>query len=211
LIESKTGIMNKIIFIANKEIHFTSKTLRFNSTHKNVLKINVENRNQLPLIFDFFIRSKSYTHLLMIGDSDKLFKMFYSSFPVVEAAGGAILNNINKLLFIYRLNKWDLPKGKIEFKEKKKAAAIRECEEECGISDLKILRQLNESYHMYENNGQWVLKKTYWYLMKSDFSGKLKPQFEEGIVKAAWIDKKKLKPILKNTYPTIKFLLKELY
>ncbi|MFN5182336.1 MAG: NUDIX hydrolase [Bacteroidota bacterium] len=201
--------MNNIIFIGNKEIHFSSKSLKVNSTHKNVLKVSVENRNQPGLIFDFFIRSKTYSHLFLDGDLNKVFKMFCSSFPIVEAAGGLIMNPKGQILFIYRLNKWDLPKGKIEFKEKKRNAAIRECEEECGIKGIKIIRQLNESYHMYEINGQWVLKKTYWYLMQSDFIGRLIPQHEEGIEKTEWVNKKDLKSVLSNTYPAIKVVLKE--
>ncbi|MBL6868637.1 MAG: NUDIX domain-containing protein, partial [Flavobacteriales bacterium] len=29
-------------------------------------------------------------------------------------AGGLVINNNNKVLFIYRKNKWDLPKGKLD-------------------------------------------------------------------------------------------------
>ena len=33
-------------------------------------------------------------------------------FKVVKAAGGVIENENKQILFIYRLKKWDLPKGK---------------------------------------------------------------------------------------------------
>jgi len=44
------------------------------------------------------------------------------------------------MLFIYRFNKWDLPKGKLDNGESVSECAIREVEEECGIANLKIVR-----------------------------------------------------------------------
>ena len=48
------------------------------------------------------------------------------------------------MLFIYRFNKWDLPKGKLNKGEKKQDCAIREVEEECGICNLQIEMRLRD-------------------------------------------------------------------
>jgi ADP-ribose pyrophosphatase YjhB (NUDIX family) len=40
----------------------------------------------------------------------------------------------DKFLMIYRMKKWDLPKGKKEKKEKYKDTAVREVSEECNVS-----------------------------------------------------------------------------
>ena len=42
--------------------------------------------------------------------------------------------------------------------------------------------------------------------MSSNFRGILKPQEEEGITKAEWMDKRQVKEALENTYENIKRL-----
>ena len=48
-----------------------------------------------------------------------------------------------------------------------------------------------------------MLKKTNWYSMTVKGEPKLIPQKEEGITKAVWLSELELKPVLKNTYPSI--------
>ncbi len=78
-----------------------------------------------------------------------MWKSFKSLFHIVEAAGGLVANKEDKILFIHRLGKWDLPKGKLEKGEGVKEAAVREVEEETGITDLELLDFLQETYHIY--------------------------------------------------------------
>ena len=56
------------------------------------------------------------------------------SITLIEAAGGLVINRKGEYLFIYRNDKWDLPKGKLEKGERKRQGAVREVEEECGIT-----------------------------------------------------------------------------
>jgi len=107
---------------------------------------------------------------------------------------------------IFRNGKWDLPKGKLEVGENIEQCAIREVEEECGISGLKIMKQLQETYHTYGINEQKILKRTYWFEMKTDFKGGLLPQTEEGITKVDWVDKQDIVEKLENSYGNIKEL-----
>ena len=44
----------------------------------------------------------------------EIWKEFSSMMKMIEAAGGIVINKDEKILFIYRLGKWDLPKGKLE-------------------------------------------------------------------------------------------------
>jgi 8-oxo-dGTP pyrophosphatase MutT (NUDIX family) len=139
-----------------------------------------------------------------------LFEELKTLFKNIEAAGGLIAQNnmptgrTGKYLFIFRLGKWDLPKGKIDKGENPKQAAIRECEEECAISGLEIIKELPSTFHIYPFKERFALKTTYWFLMKSDFKGKLIPQTEENIEKAEWLDEKTIKKeVIKNTYPSI--------
>ena len=63
-------------------------------------------------------------------DLKQLWKHFKSLFKYIKAAGGVIYNDVGEILFIERLERWDLPKGKVDKGESNKEAAIREVEEE---------------------------------------------------------------------------------
>lgn len=137
-------------------------------------------------------------------DSDRLFAQFGSQFVPVEAGGGLVVSPRGEVLMIYRNGRWDLPKGKLEPGEEIAECAVREVEEECGISNLKLGKLLTRTYHLYELNGRWILKRTTWYAMKHDGDGELVPQVEEGITDIRWIAPDNLCSYVDNTYATIR-------
>ena len=132
--------------------------------------------------------------------------IFSSFYKTIKAAGGVVHNNEDKILFIFRNNYWDLPKGKIKKNEKITDAAIREVEEECGIQNVKIKKELSTTYHSYNYKNENILKEVFWFKMNSNYKGNLTPQKEEGITKVKWIEKKKINSLLKQSYPSIKDL-----
>ena len=133
---------------------------------------------------------------------------FCANYVLIEAAGGLVYNDKNQLLMIFRNGKWDLPKGKLEVGENIEQCAIREVEEECGISELLITQQLQETYHTYEINGQQTLKCTYWFEIQSSFKGNLVPQTKEGITAVVWVDEQDIAEKLENSFGNIIELLK---
>jgi 8-oxo-dGTP pyrophosphatase MutT (NUDIX family) len=133
---------------------------------------------------------------------------FCAGYKPIVAAGGLVYNNDNQLLMIFRNGKWDLPKGKLEVGENIEQCAIREVEEECGVSGLIITKQLQETYHTYEINGKKILKCTYWFTMRSSFKGNLVPQTKEGITAVVWADKEDIAEKLENSFGNIVGLLK---
>ncbi|WP_109299312.1 NUDIX hydrolase [Aquimarina sp. AU474] len=139
-------------------------------------------------------------------NEDKLIEHLYSKLPVVVAGGGKAYNAKGEILFIYRNGKWDLPKGKIEKNEHIETAAIREVEEETGVTGLEITKFLYKTYHVFRRNGEYRLKVTYWFEMKTEYKGDLVPQKEEGITKVKWKNKRKAKKALTNSYANIKKL-----
>jgi 8-oxo-dGTP pyrophosphatase MutT (NUDIX family) len=141
---------------------------------------------------------------------EKLEKHFLKHFPVVEAAGGLVEHTDGRYLFIYRNDKWDLPKGKIEKNEVIIDAAIREVIEETGVGDLMATKPLNTTYHVFNTKGKFKLKKTYWFLMKSNYDAPLVPQEEENIQAAVWRSKTDFPLLMKNAYENIKILLEEI-
>jgi len=140
------------------------------------------------------------------SDLKELWNKFKDYFMIERAAGGLIKNEKEENLFIFRLNRWDLPKGKIEKGESIKEAAIREVKEECGVKDVVIEKKLPITYHIFKRNGRDTLKITQWYLMNTGFSGILVPQIEEDIIEAVFKDRIATEKALENTYGNIKLL-----
>ena len=135
---------------------------------------------------------------------DKLWMHFLRHFPIVEAAGGLVRHQDGRFLFIYRNDKWDLPKGRIEKNEPIRIAAVREVEEETGVDGLEIVKPLIETFHVFNRNGKYKLKKTFWFEMKTASTVNLIPQLNEGIEQAVWIFEKEIPHKFENAYENIK-------
>ncbi len=54
-----------------------------------------------------------------------------------------------------------------------------------------------------------TLKKNWWYALNYNGDQTLKPQEEESITQAIWVDKNKWKMIESNTYASIREVLKQ--
>lgn len=144
---------------------------------------------------------------LIHHNQKKLLQKFLMKLPNVIAAGGKVYNTAGKVLFIYRNDKWDLPKGKIEKGESFEEGAIREVEEETGVKGLEITRPLETTYHIFKRNGKYRIKTTYWFEMETNYDGKLVPQENEGITKVKWLGAKKRLKAMENSYANIKLLM----
>ncbi|TXN36759.1 NUDIX domain-containing protein [Flagellimonas hymeniacidonis] len=142
-------------------------------------------------------------------DEEKILDVFMHKIPVVVAGGGFVTNKKGKILFIYRNNKWDLPKGKVDKGESIEKAAMREVEEETGVKRLKIDKFLRTTYHVFKRNGEYRLKQVHWFAMSTDYKGELVGQKEEGIEKVKWKSPKKVRKALENSYHNIKILFEE--
>jgi 8-oxo-dGTP pyrophosphatase MutT (NUDIX family) len=194
------------IFTPENTIYLTDNQL----LHKKGIKIiNIETVDEMQIKYRETVHNSSLKREIYFHNANlkTLFEYFSSMFQVIEAAGGLVENEKGEYLFIFRNGKWDLPKGKIEKGEKIKDAAIREVEEECGIRDIKISEELPVTYHTYVLKEKNILKRTYWYKMKSAFNGKLVPQLEEGITDVLWVNANDIAPLLDNTYESIKEVL----
>ncbi len=147
------------------------------------------------------------TYFIVIKSPSDFFSLIKKRIRIIKASGGLVKNGDGNYLFIFRLGKWDLPKGKVDQGESMKKAAVREVEEECGIKVDYLGQKIMTTYHIYMMKGELVLKKTNWYEMGVNKVPKLKPQLEEDITEARWLDKGKLAIIRENTYPLIADIL----
>lgn len=140
-------------------------------------------------------------------NTEEAFKEFTSYFEVWSAAGGIVKNSKSEILMIHRFGKWDFPKGHLEENESVSEGAVREVIEETGIDSANIITPLPCTYHIYSFHQDWIVKKTYWYLMQSDFQGKLVPQMEEDILAAIWVPNYALHEYICKSYPALQFLI----
>lgn len=176
------------------------------SIKKNVQTIGLQEID-IEKLFNNSAKTKKKIYLLVDPDIEKIFENLISKMKIVNAAGGLVKNSEGEYLFIYRLGKWDLPKGKVEIGEKMKEAALREVEEECGIKIDYLGKKIATTYHTYCLKGKVVLKQTKWYEMGVNKRPELIPQLEEDITAAEWINKKEFDKIEQNTYPLIRDIL----
>lgn len=130
-------------------------------------------------------------------------------FTVVKAAGGVVFKG-DRVLLMYRLKRWDLPKGKLDPFEKSKQAAIREVEEECNI-EVALDDKLCTTWHTYTQNGNRVLKRTKWYRMTCLDDHDMQPQVEENIEKLVWMDRKQIQNALVDSYSSIRYVFDKLW
>ena len=147
-----------------------------------------------------FLNSKVPTSLLTLLVSVQNYKAIKqylrAKFKIVKAAGGLVRKK-EKFLMIYRLKKWDLPKGKKEKDENYRQTAVREVEEECNVT-VKLAYKICTTWHTYTMNKRAMLKKTRWYLMDCTDDSRMKPQTAEDIEEARWMSRK-CGPSLRNS------------
>ncbi len=192
------------IFTNGKPIFLTDSLIsRENYLTKNFQDVTIE-----EIIFR--LQNENISGVYLYHESlDFLWTSFKNTFKVEDAAGGLVYNILKEILFIYRYDTWDLPKGRVEKGESIEEAAVREVQEECGVDHLEIKKQLQETYHLFYRDNTCILKRTYWYLMYTEFNGLLVPQVEEFIEKAAFLNEIQTHEAMQNTFDNIQQLIQK--
>jgi ADP-ribose pyrophosphatase YjhB (NUDIX family) len=173
-------------------------------------------KNVSDLDFDLILsllNSKVPTNVLSVyisvADYDAVKSYLRSKFKIVKAAGGLIRKK-DKFLMIYRMKKWDLPKGKKEKGENYRQTAVREVGEECNVS-VKIGHKLCTTWHTYTMNKRAMLKKTKWYVMDSTDDSHMRPAVVEDIEETRWMNPKEVYHALEHSYKSISYVFEQYY
>ena len=189
------------------KVFFNESLLTFsnqsNSEAKNIL---FHHETQFDEAFHLLSSNSSKFVNIFSDDIDAVWASFLNYFKHIKAAGGIVRNPQDDILFIFRLGKWDLPKGKMEEGESKEESAIREIEEECSITNLQLKRFLMPTFHIYYLR-EYVIKETYWFEVFYDGVELPLPQTEEGIETVEWKKECEIPQLLENSYPNIKLLM----
>ncbi len=190
------------MILTNSELTSTEEekdTLIIKDADQDKIKDSIDYAEAHPFHSSIILHSK---------DIGSLFRQFKEFFQVIEAAGGMVWSPEGALLLIYRHQRWDLPKGKIEAGEDPDEAAKREVKEECGIRDLHLNGYVQASYHTFWQHDQRVLKITYWFDILCQDPQNINPQTEEGIETIRWVDNNGLEKALENTFPNLQMLFR---
>ncbi|ERM82432.1 NUDIX hydrolase [Rhodonellum psychrophilum GCM71 = DSM 17998] len=176
--------------------------------HDDVLIIEPSKDVIIKLLY--LLRNRKLKNLdsvtLVCAKKNEVTAFIKSRFTIIKAAGGIVTKG-QKALFIFRLGKWDLPKGKFEKGESPLDCALREVEEECNIK-VKLGPEICKTWHTYTQDRKSILKKTYWYAMENINDVGMKPQKEEGIDDIRWMTHHEAKVALVNSYPSMRYLYK---
>ena len=192
------------VFVENRPIIICEKnTFPLDSIILFAEKVKTIDKDVFPL----FEKNSPKTPIIILSQNATVeFNRLFAKHSLLIAAGG-IVRKGEEYLFIKRFGKWDIPKGKLEKLENPEIGAIREIEEECGISNPIIERFICETYHTYRDTykgkNKLTLKKTFWYGLTYSGEEELLPQVQEGITKAKWFKISKLEKIRLNTYASI--------
>jgi 8-oxo-(d)GTP phosphatase len=144
-----------------------------------------------------------------VDDYEFMVEFIKDQFKVIKAAGGVVRKQ-DRVLLIFRLGRWDLPKGKLKKKEEFIKAAKREVEEECSVK-VDVKDKVCSTWHTYVRKGKRILKRTDWYEMVCTDDTNMQPQLAEFIEDLKWMSYKDAMKSVKNSYASIQEVLNEYY
>ena len=121
------------VFVKNAPLILTNKLSETNNGEYFLL-----NSDAIYKAIDALVNKRLDAAYIYHPNNEEILKKFTKKIPLERAAGGVVTNKEGRVLFIYRNNKWDLPKGKLEKGETYEECALREVEEETGVKNLKI-------------------------------------------------------------------------
>lgn len=179
-------------------------------TDPNAIQFSLGEASRTHDLINMFEQSVSLLRIYIPSDDvEGTYRKICSEFKEVNAAGGLVSNRRGDFLLISRNGYWDLPKGHQEAGEDIRTTAMREVQEETGVSKLELRELICITDHCYRRDGIWHLKHTWWFDMLYTDPTDLTPQREEDITKAAWVAKSSLPPFLTKTYPSIAEVFRE--
>jgi ADP-ribose pyrophosphatase YjhB (NUDIX family) len=196
-----------------KKIFFNDRVIAFgcdckiNNKCSSAVIYELHKLVELPnLLNKFLYNSTENEFYVNCINEDETFVAFCDLFDMIFAGGGLIHNSNGDILLIYRYEHWDLPKGKQELGESIAYTAIREVEEECGISNVELGNFLTETYHCFSMNGKLMMKRNFWYEMFCN-AETLSPQTAENIEKAEFVPIAKLPEYIQYMYASVREVL----
>ena len=177
--------------------------------HVLINKVNEESLDTILNLLNSNVPTNLLGLIISVDNYSAIRSHLRSKFKIVKAAGGLIRKK-DKFLMIYRMKKWDLPKGKKEKRERYKQTAVREVEEECNVT-VELKGKICTTWHTYTMNKRAMLKKTRWYAMDLIDDSKMKPDLSEDIEELRWMNPKEVYHALTHSYKSISYVFERYY
>ena len=189
------------VFVNDKEVRFSDdiEDYHLSNNHSIVCVLDDNIRYRIEYLASFERTTAIYAYCLNLDDSIAKYEDCFEK----KIAGGGLVSFNDKFLFIKRNGMWDIPKGHIDNDESIEECAIREVQEETGVTDLTITSPLLITRHTYILNDQHILKETHWFNMQTNQINDLAPQTEEGISEVRWFEKGEFEIIKENAFASI--------
>lgn len=202
--------MNKRIYFQNRYLQFSEPELQPQQNQTINWERGLQTQTDILKLLNAFMAEENVKSFILPANAFDLFMTgAKKELHYIEAAGGFIEKDAHYLC-IHRLGRWDLPKGKLEKNETIEAAAVRECEEECGIGELRIKYPLHSTFHLYPYKKGTAIKQSFWFYMQSSWQKPLVAQTEESIDEVRWFSKEEIiRQVLPDTYFTIHDVIRE--
>jgi len=198
------------VYEYNTVIGATEEILSVNLIGKVLIKqATARQLERLIRIMELKRLKKLISITFAVDDYEFMVEFIKDQFKVVKASGGVVRKQ-EKVLLIFRLGKWDLPKGKLKKKEESIKCAKREVEEECSIK-VDVKDKVCSTWHAYVRKGKRILKRTDWYEMNCLDDSNMQPQLAEFIEDVKWMGYKDVMKSVKNSYASIQEVVDEYY
>ncbi len=198
------------IYFNNKPLVLTADAHSYKSEHHaaaGYLSLTGAFARNFRLAFEHLSAPRTFGAIIEDISPEALLHEVHQLYTPIDAGGGVVENEAGDVLMIHRRGRWDLPKGKRDEGEAIDACALREVSEETGLQQLSLRHKICDTYHIYAQRGQRLLKTTAWYAMKGTSSEKLTPQAEESINEARWVAPADMGPIIFKSYEAIREVL----
>jgi 8-oxo-dGTP pyrophosphatase MutT (NUDIX family) len=198
------------IYYNNKPLILTADASSYkahNPTSKGYLTLTGAFPRNYRMAFQHLNAPRTYGAIIEDISEEALLSELHKIYEPIDAAGGIVEDEAGRVLMIYRRGRWDLPKGKRDDGEAMDECALREVSEETGLHHISLAEKVCDTYHIYAQRGQQLLKTTAWYRMKGEGAEELHPQAEENIQEARWIAQQELGPIVFKSYEAIREVL----
>lgn len=203
-------LFSRKIYFSDKPLILTNSAAEYKAEHPvaaGYLTLTGAFHRNFRLAFEHLSKPRTLGAIVEDIATDALLAELHELYQPIDAAGGVVENENGDILMIYRRGRWDLPKGKRDDGEEMAECARREVSEETGLHKLALSEKVCDTYHIYAQHGQRLVKTTAWYRMTGTNAETPLPQAEENIQEARWVKKQELGPIAFKSYEAIREVL----
>lgn len=203
-------VFSRKIYYCNKPLILTADAASYIASHpqaRGYLNLTGAFHRNYRLAFEHLAKPRTLGAVIEDISPEALLRELHKLYKPMDAAGGVVEDETGRVLMIHRRGRWDLPKGKRDEGEAMDVCAVREVTEETGLQRLELKHKICDTYHIYSQHGQKVVKTTAWYAMQGKNGDTLVPQAEEAITEVRWVPQGDMGPVVFKSYEAIREVL----